>query len=98
MRDHEKTPTMGPVTTRCVGALLLTANAFGIALSARFLMRTDWEQVKLLGDEPIILVVIGGYAWWLWWVLPLFVRMVWTGREEGPLRGPAWLKRSGPPV
>jgi hypothetical protein len=72
---------------------MLTAQAVGITLSVIFLTRTDWEQVKLLDWEPIVLVVIGGYAYWLRWILPLFVRMVWTGREDGSLPGPAWMRR-----
>lgn len=97
MRDDVEA-AKSSVAMRCAGAFMLTAQAIGITLSVSFLTRTDWEQVKLLDGEPIVLVVIGGYAYWLWWVLPLFVRMVWTGREEGPSRGPAWLRRSEPPV
>ena len=84
---------MGSMATRCVGAFMLTAQAVGITLSVGFLTRTDWEQVKLLDWEPIGLGVIGGYAYWLRWVIPLFVGMVWTGREEGPSRVPAWMRR-----
>ena len=50
-------------------------------LSGLFLTQTDWEQVKLLDWQPIVLVVIGVYAYWLRGILPLLVRMVRTGRD-----------------